>query len=198
MKQDFLRKDEKLLWKGQPSNDRKFCKADYFLIPTFALMLAVIYVIFVFAVRRSKLDATLIPFLLADALMALLCLYGLIFRFLRKNYIKKRCRYYITTERVIVVRKGRLRDLHIGDAARVARVTEKNRRGIGTIYLNQRWTLSNLYDNTGLDFDFFYGDGTQRRWGLPLRVEPLAFFDVSHCEDVLKTLKQAGTHFYKA
>lgn len=198
MKQNFLRQDEKLLWKGRPSNDRKFCKADYILIPTFALMLIVTCIAFVFSVRQVKSDTTIIPFLLVDTLMALICLYGLIFRFLRKNYMKKKCRYYITTERVIVVRKGRLRDFNIRDAAHVARVTEKNRRGIGTIYLNQRWTLSNLYDNTGLDFDFLYGDGPRRRWGLPLRAEPLAFFDVNDCEYVLKTLKQAGTHFCKA
>ena len=127
--------------------------------------------------------------------LVLLCyiLYGLVFRFIFKMHQKKTSCYYITNKRVIVVQRDQIYDFPVLKAAKLARVTECNKKGIGTIYLSRKKTFSDLADNTGMDFGLY-------RWRMSGLLRPMlppkavAFYDIEDCENVLKLLKHMCNH----
>lgn len=187
----FLKKDERVLWRGRPSLQRRFCRADIMLFPIFIPMLIFSFYMLYGSIAEIKDSPGIIIFVVGDALFCCVSMYGVFFRFLYKARKKKRTRYYITNKRVIVLQGKKIYDFPVSKAAKIAEVTEKNKKGIGTIYLDRKWSLFDMGDNTGLDF----GGDTLYRWRFSVFMKPLAptqamaFFDIRNCERVLKLLR---------
>lgn len=187
----FLTSRERVLWRGKPSLQRHFCKADAILIPMF-LLLTLGYMAFLMAFF-SVMDKSPETWFLMGFNLLLLCyaLYGLVFRFVIKARKKKENRYYITNKRVIVIQGKCFYDFPVLKAAKIAQIAECNRKGIGTIHLSRRREFSDMmYDNTGMDFDRLYQWRVSPLLRPLLPPKPLAFFDVKDCKRVLKRLRR--------
>lgn len=184
----FLINGEEVVWKGKPSLHRFFCKADALIIPMFLLMLFADAAFLCVLIPIDNKSLGVRVFLMAALLLLCYILYGLVFRFIFKMYQKKASRYYITNKRVIVIQRDQIYDFPVFKAAKLAQVTECNKKGIGTIYLSRKKTFSDLADNTGMDFGLY-------RWRMSGLLRPLlppkalAFYDIKDCKRVLKLLR---------
>lgn len=177
-----MRPGEELVWAGSPCEDKDYGRIDWLLVPLSVIGLAV-----------SALFAVLLAVWIANfgfeiksiaALAALLAVggfsvYGYFFRFAVKRRDKADLVYGVTNQHRVLIRDTAAKRMYEleGKQLKHARITEKNRKGVGTIYL-QKKSLGNWLDNTGLDF---FGNGKGRQ---------IALFDIPDCEKVFKLIKK--------
>lgn len=176
-----LREGETLVWAGAPCENKNYGKADWFLLPLSAVLLAVstlFAVQTVHAILAAGFSAARIASLILLLIVGGLTVYSYFFRFAVKRRSKADLVYGITSQGRVLIRDTDARKMYEFDRDQLkdARITEIDRKGTGTIYLKKK-TPGNCLDNTGLDF---LGKGNGRT---------IALFDVEDCKKVYKLIK---------
>lgn len=176
-----MRPGEELIWAGSPSEGKDHGRADWLLIPLSVIGLAVstLYAVLLAVwMLTYGFETAYIPSIAIWLVVAGFSVYAYFFRFAVKRRNKADLAYGVTNQGRVLIRDAAARRMYAleGKQLKNARITEKNSKGVGTIYL-QRKTAGNWMDNTGLDF---FGNGTGRR---------IALFDVPDCKKVYKLLK---------
>ena len=175
-----LRPGERLLWTGEPIPEKDHGSIDRFLIPLFAVLLAIAAFFSVWLAMdaaQSGLRVHHLPFALVLLLADALSLYGYFFRFLIKRSAKADLAYGITDQgRVLIsdAAAGQTYDFLCADLEHL-KITEIDKYGIGTLYLAPKKTV-HLLDNTGLDLPFL-SDGRH-----------IALFDIPNCKKVYQMI----------
>lgn len=177
-----MRPGEELVWAGSPCEYKDHGRIDWLLIPLSVIGLAVSTL---FAVLLATWISVFGFEMYHIAAMAILLVaggfsvYGYFFRFAAKRRNKADLVYGITNQKRVLIRDTSAKRMYEleGKQLKNARITEKNRKGVGTIYLKKKG-IGNWLDNTGLDF---FGNGSGRR---------IALYDVPDCEKVLKLIRK--------
>ena len=176
-----LRQGEELIWTGAPCEDKDCGRIDCVLLPValvglilsalFAVTLAVSIARGGFALRHLAALALLL-------VVGGFSVYSYFLRFAAKRRAKADLVYGVTSQGRVLIRDqaGRRMYEYEGRQLKDAYISEVDRRGVGTIYLEKK-RLGNLLDNTGLDF---LGSANGAR---------IALFDVPDCKKVLKLIK---------
>ncbi|WP_416417953.1 hypothetical protein [Paenarthrobacter aromaticivorans] len=172
----ILRRDERLLWVGQPDPRVRFTRADAFLVPFSVLWggFAIVWeAIAVTSVRQPLFIIWGIPFVLVG-------LYFIFGRFIFKKRRKLATIYAVTNSRAIVYSGER----SIADSPIVGTPTKVDRSKDGRhVSVNFGYQglagLLGMYQNTGMDF-FGLGMG-----------QTVTFFDVDDVDGLMGALDQA-------
>ena len=184
---EYLLKDEKVLWKGQPETSVIFTRADIFLVP-FSLMwggfaifweLGVLGISFM-ASNSSSNNNPPIFFALFGIPFVIIGLYFIFGRFIYKRKQKEKTWYLVTNKRVIVINNFWGTKV---DSANIDSIPSYNKStrsdGIGSITFGNSSFLGGMYANVGMDFfGSFYG---------PI---PPTFFDIKDAESVFKKVQE--------
>jgi len=175
-----MRPGEELIWAGSPKEGKDHGRADWLLIPLsviglavstlYAMLLAVWMLVYGF-------DMAYVPSIAIWLIAGGFSVYAYFFRFAVKRRNKADLAYGVTNQHRVLIRDTAARKMYVleGKQLKEARITEKNRKGVGTIYLRKK-TMGNWLDNTGLDF---FGNGTGRR---------IALYDIPDCQKVYKLI----------
>lgn len=172
----ILRRDESLLWVGQPDPRVRFTRADAFLVPFSVLWggFAIVWeAIAITSVRQPLFIIWGIPFVLVG-------LYFIFGRFIFKKRRKLATIYAVTNSRAIVYSGER----SIADSPIVGAPTKVDRsrdgRHVSVSFGYQGLAgLLGMYQNTGMDF-FGLGMG-----------QTVTFFDVDDVDGLMGALDQA-------
>jgi len=173
-----LMQDEQILWNGQP-NGRLFRTADLLLIP-FDLVGIIIF--YYFIKRMSRIDTPVIfPIILA--LIALRISYDLIGRFFYKAYRNRNTYYYLTDQRVLILRDTIKRKLTALDLISLPEMDRRiNRDGVGAIYFGELPFFAALYANSGTH---------NSKVSHNSQYIPPAFFDLDDADEVYSMIIDA-------
>jgi len=173
-----LMQDEQILWNGQP-NGRLFRTADFLLIPLELIGAGFFYY---FIMRMSIYDTPTI-FTIIVLLIALRVSYDLIGRFFYKAYRNRNTYYYLTDQRVLILRDTIKRKLTALDLISLPEMDRRiNHDGVGAIYFGELPFFAALYANSGTQS----GRGYYNSQNIPP-----AFFDLDDADEVYSMIKGA-------
>lgn len=175
-----MREGETLVWTGSPCEGKHYGKIDWFLLPISGIVLAVsalFAVQLIHSVCTVGFTAANIVSLVLLLIVGGLTVYSYFFRFAVKRDNKADLVYGVTNQGRVLIRDTGARKMYEFDRDRLkdVRITEIDRRGVGTIYLKKK-TPGNWLDNTGLDF---LGKGNGKT---------IALFDIEDCKKVYKLI----------
>ena len=176
----LLEAGETLLWTGTPVEYKEYNRADRWLLPLTMLMLgfsAFYAVTLAFSVSVNGLLPPHLGSLIVLMLAGGASTYAYFFRFSIKRHAKADLAYGVTSfGRVIISDTGRGYTYAFSkEEVRDAAISEIDRNGIGTIYLQPKPARCFL-DNTGLEPL------------LPYDPPVLALFDVPNCKKVYRLI----------
>jgi hypothetical protein len=178
--QPFLLPGEKILWTGRPDSRRLLAPGDAFLVP-FSLMWgggALFWEAGVLGfLGRGDVAAPWffvlwgVPFVVAGQ-------YFIWGRFFYKRWDRARTVYGVTSERVLVLRRGSLQSLFVNQLPTLTQHVRSD--GSGSLEFNSVPFGYGFWANTGMDF--FAKRGT-----------PLAFYDIPDAAGVYRLVAEART-----
>lgn len=177
-----MRPGEELIWAGSPIEGKDHGRADWLLFPLSVIGLAVstlFAVLLAVWILTYGFELYYIPSIAIWLVTGGFSIYAYFFRFAVKRRNKADLVYGVTNQHRVLIRDTAAHKMYAleGKQLKNARITEKNRKGVGTIYL-QKKTIGNWLDNTGLDF---FGNGKGRR---------IALYDIPDCKKVLKMIRK--------
>ena len=177
-----LREGESLIWTGAPCEDKDCGRIDRLLLPVSLLGLILSALFAVTLAVGVVRNGFALHHLFALALLLILggfSVYSYFLRFSAKRRAKTDLVYGVTDQGRVLIRDQAERRMYEFESAQLkdAYISEVDRHGVGTIYLEKK-RLGNLLDNTGLDF-LGLSNGSR-----------IALFDVPECEKVLKMIKK--------
>lgn len=175
-----MREGETLVWAGSPSEGKNYGKVDRLLLPLSAVVLAVsalFAVQIVHSIGAVGFNVVHAASLILLLIVGGLTVYSYFFRFAVKRSRKSDLVYGITSHGRVLIRDTASRKMYEFDRDQLkdARITEIDRRGVGTIYLKKK-CAGNWLDNTGLDF---LGKANGKH---------IALFDIEDCKKVYKLI----------
>jgi len=180
-----LRADEELLWSGVPDPDVTFTRADRFLVP-FSIVWASFAIFWETSVAVAGGPLPMVAF---GGLFVVIGLHMVFGRFIVKRRSKQRTRYYLTTRRAVVIEPSGVEEVRL-DATGIRTTRAGDGEHIDVV-LGTRWgpmmgmprySILNMYSNTGLDFFARMGPGG-----------PLAFYDVADVSGLQSALDRLQT-----
>jgi hypothetical protein len=134
----YLRRDEGVLWAGQPVVGLRFRPADFNLVPI--SLAAVAYAIFFIETAPTFSE----PWLnyLRDAWVLIFCVAGTAGRFFGDAFIRRRTYYAVTNDRILILRRWPWRRFVSLSLTQLPELTlEEEEDGTGTIFFGPRSTL---------------------------------------------------------
>lgn len=172
---------EELIWTGEPCPDKDHGKIDRWLVPLSGVMLALsafFVVSLVFSVIWMGYHAFHTAAFVLALVMGGLSVYSYFFRFTVKRHAKEDLTYGLTSFRRVLIHDHAARRIYEYTPAQLmqAKITEIDKRGVGTIYLKPK-RPKHLLDNTGLGF-LAFGSGAH-----------IALYDIPDCKKVYRLLK---------
>ncbi len=140
--ENYLRDGETLLWSGIPIANIYFTPWDAVIVPFGLLCL--------WFLTKGSFSGN-VDF--GGIIFIAIIFYLTIGRFLTKYYDKKRTRYYLTNERIIIFNISNDEIVQEQDIKSVSRIAKKvNRKGIGRIEFGKMSITQLTGGNSGLDF----------------------------------------------
>jgi hypothetical protein len=174
--------DEELLWSGEPDPSAHFTPMDWFFVP-FSLLWAGFAVWWVISATRAGAPVFFVMF---GSVFVLFSVYMVVGRFVVKAFVKRRTRYYVTSDRAIVVGPRETDSIAlVADMGRILRVRRTHMDVVFGTHLGP-WAgapgMASLrnYANTGMDFFASFGPGL-----------PFAFYDVADVAGLQEALHAA-------
>jgi hypothetical protein len=188
--QEYLLKDEQILWNGQPEQKVFFTAMDIFLVP-FSLLwggFAIYWELTVTMIGRKGPVFVNIPFLTFGLFFVIIGLYFIFGRFIYKTWAKKKTFYAVTNKRVLSLSYTfgqKFQEAVISRAFNISMGVRKD--GIGTLTFgvpqssfSALFNGQQFYANTGMDI-------------IPFGTPQLAFFDIQNVNKVYKIIMDIKT-----
>jgi hypothetical protein len=184
--QEYLLKDEKILWSGQPDPNIIFTPMDFFLVP-FSLLWGG-FAIFWEAEVLTTMSPTGAPFPmkvmfpLFGSVFVIVGLYFIFGRFIFKKWKKRRTFYAVTNRRILSVSLGFGHQFQEFNIRLLNGISKRIRAdGIGTLTFGGNQSMffngGQFYGNTGMEIMPFYNN-------------QLAFYDIPNANEVHKLLAE--------
>jgi len=182
---EFLLKDEKILWMGQPNPNVNFTSMDWFLIP-FSIMwggFAIFWelgVLGVLSINNSNETNVPIVFSLFGIPFVIIGLYFIFGRFIYKKWKKRRTYYAVTNKRILILTNTTSKKVmaEFIDNIPVINYSQKS-NGVGSIRFGNFNFMTDMYENTGMDFfSGFLGKSTP------------TFFDIDNVKEVYNIVNE--------
>jgi len=177
--QEELLKDEEILWMGQPNPNINFTSMDWFLIP-FSIMwggfaifweLSALGMLFVNSSNETNIPIVFPLFGIPFVIMGLYFIFG---RFIYKKWKKRRTYYAITNKRVLIITNTNNKKIMAEFIDNIPAINYSQKsNGIGNIRFGNFNFMTDMYENTGMDFfSGFSGKSSP------------AFFDIDNVKEV--------------
>lgn len=184
--QEYLLKDEKILWSGQPDPNIIFTPMDFFLVP-FSLLWGG-FAIFWEAEVLTTMRPTGAPFPmqimfpLFGSVFVIVGLYFIFGRFIFKKWKKRRTFYAVTNRGILSVSKGFGQQFQEFNIRLLNGISKRIRAdGIGTLNFGGNQSMffngGQFYGNTSLEIMPFYNN-------------QLAFYDIHDANNVHRLLAE--------
>jgi hypothetical protein len=184
--QEYLLKDEKILWSGQPDPNIIFTPMDFFLVP-FSLLWGGFAIFWEAEVLTTMSPAgspfpMQIMFPLFGSVFVIVGLYFMFGRFIFKKWKKRRTFYAVTNRRILSVSKGFGQQFQEFNIRSLNGISKRIRAdGIGTLTFGGNQSMffngGQFYGNTGMEIMPFYNN-------------QLAFYDIPDANNVHKLLAE--------
>lgn len=139
----YVRKDEKLLWKGRPQQGLRFYPQDVFVLPFGLLWSGMVVMIFGFGV--GEILGMGFPFVVFPLIFGLAAIYVTIGRLAHDAWIRSRIEYALTDRRVIILKSGLGSDLTTLDIARIDQIRFRPSGDHGDIVFGAEPSLFGLF-----------------------------------------------------